>query len=816
MHSLWQDLRYGARMLLRSPGFTLVAALTLGLGIGANTAIFSFVNSLFIRPLAVTNPDQVIRLYAEDSEGRKFDVFSYPNYADLRDRNQMFQALAAHKDVAANVGLGDGAEDTTGEVVTGNYFNLLGVKAVLGRALLPEDDLTPGAHPVVVVSHAFWQRRLGSDRNAVGRKLYINGHPFTVVGVMPEDFKGTYQALAADFWAPLMMQGQVWYRSRSHDIRGWGWLYGTGRLKPGVTIAQAQAEFDRLAGQLAQEYPKVNQGLTGFRLYPASALPEELRQGASGMFKFFMAVVGLVLLAACANIAGLLLARMESRQREVAVRLSLGATRGRLIRQWLTESLLLALLGSAAGLLFAMWAADSLMTLAPPDFGNLSPVTRLDARVLAFTLAISALAGLLCGLFPALRASRSNLVAALKEGGSATSGGRHRSRLQQTFVAAQVAVSLTLLVAAGLLLRSLQITAAFDPGFKTDKLLLAQIDLLRLGYSPEQSHEFYQRLTERLKSLPGVRGVTSAVLVPLGIGRETRGYRIPGHTPPNGGTFFSIDNNTVGPDYFATMGIPILRGRDFDARDAQPGAPPVVVINETMARRFWPNADAVGQRIDSGGKNPPIEIIGVARDIKYRSLAEEPRPYVYASAAQVYQPGATMHIRAAGDPKALTNAVRKEIERLDSNVAITKVATFDELRQTPLFPSRAMAIVSSLFGLLALLLAGVGIYGITSYMVGQRTREIGIRIALGANRGDIFRMIVGQGAAITSIGVGVGLVASLALTRFLSSQLFGISARDPLTFASVALLLTAVALMACYIPARRAAKVDPLIALQCE
>jgi putative ABC transport system permease protein len=816
MQTLWQDLRYGGRMLWRNPGFTLVAMLTLALGIGANTAIFSFVNSLFLRPLAVANPEQVMRLYAENSEGRKFDRFSYPNYIDLRDRSRTLQALAAHSYTDASVGLGAGAEDTPGEVVTGNYFNLLGVNAELGRTLAPEDDLTPGEHPVVVISHTFWQRRLGADKNAAGRKLYINGNPFTVVGVMPESFKGTYRNFTSDFWAPMTMQDQVRPRALSINDRGWGWIIGTARLKPGVTLAQAQAELDRLANQLRQEHPDVNRPVTGFNFYPASSLYEEFREGASGMLKFFMAIVGLALLAACANIAGLLLARIAARQREVAVRQSLGATRGRLIRQFLTESLLLAFSGAVAGLLFAVWLMDGLMALAPPDFGNLSPAQRLDARVLAFTLAVSVVAGVLCGLFPALRASRSNLITVLKEGGLAASGGRHGSRLQQAFVVAQVAVSLTLLIMAGLLLRSLQNSAAFDVGFKTDNLLLARFDLRRHGYSEERGRAFYQQLIERLKSLPDARGVTSGVIVPLGMGRETRGYRIPGHIPPNGESFFSIGGNSVGPDYFATMGIPILRGRDFDARDEQPGARPVVIINETMARRFWPDGDAVGRNIQAGTNTPPMEIIGVARDIKYYSLAEEPLPYVYTSAAQGYAPYMTLHVRAAGDPKTLGAALRKEVGRLDPNVAIAQLTTLAELREAPLFPSRAMAIVSSLFGLLALLLAAVGVYGITSYMVGQRTREVGIRIALGAERRDIFRLIVGQGVRITFVGVGVGLGAALALTRFLSSQLFGVSPFDPPTFVAVALLLTFVALIACYIPARRAARVDPMIALRCE
>jgi putative ABC transport system permease protein len=816
LETLWQDIRYGLRMMLKNPGFTAIAVLTLALGIGATTAVFSFVNSLFLRPLAVANPEQVVRLYAEDSRGRKFDVFSYPNYADLRDLSQTLHALAAHSYTNASVGVGNGAEDTAGEVVTGNYFNLLGVNAAMGRVLSPEDDLAAGPHPVVVVSHAIWQSRLGADRNAVGRKLYINSHPFTIVGVTPEGFKGTYQAFSADFWAPMMMQAQVRPSGSSLDDRGWGWLGGTARLKPGVTLSQAQAELDRLANQLRQEYPGVSRYVAGFRFYPASALPEEFRQGASGMLKFFMAVVGLALLAACANIAGLMMARMTARQREVALRQALGATRGRLIRQLLTESLLLALSGASAGLLFAVWLANGLMMLAPPDFRNFSPAQRLDARALAFTLTVSVVAGVLCGLFPALLASKSNLVTALKEGELAISGGRHRSRLQQVFVAMQVAVSLTLLVVAGLLLRSLQNSAAFDPGFRTDNLLLAQFDLRRHSYSQEQGQAFISRLIEHLKSLPGARAATSATIVPLGGGRETHGYRIPGHVQPNGDSVFSIGTNNVGPDYFATMGIPILRGRDFAARDANPGARPVAVINETMARRFWPNADAIGQHIQPGGNSPPLEIIGVARDIKYHSLAEEPQPYIYTSATQIYTPYLTLSIRTEGDPKMLANTVRKEIERLDSNVAVTKLITFAELRQGPLFPSRAMAIVSSLFGLLALLLAAVGIYGITSYMVGQRTREIGIRITLGAERGDIFRLIVEQGVRSALVGVGIGLAAALALTRFLSSQLFGVTARDPLTFAAVALLLIFIALLACWNPARRATKVDPLVAIKHE
>jgi predicted permease len=814
MQTLLQDLRYGARMLLKSPAFTLVTILALALGIGANTAIFSFVNALFLRPLPVPNPDRVVRLYAE--EGRRFDTFSYANYADLRDRSAAFAGLAAHQYADVNLGTGGEAENRQGELVTGNYFSVLGVNAALGRTLSPEDDVTAGAHPVAVISHGLWRSRFGANPNAVGAKLYLNGHPFTVIGVMPEAFKGTYQAFDADFWAPMKMHEQVRPRGLSLDQRGWGWLNGTGRLKPDVTREQAQADLNRIAAQLRQEHARANQNLKQFELFAASALPEEFRQSAAGMLGFFMAVVGLVLLVACANVASVLLSRVLARRQELAIRQSLGATRGRLMRQWLTESLLLALLGGAAGLLVAQWAGDALMTLAPPDYEAFSPARQLDVRVLGFAFLVSALTGVCCGLLPALRAGKLNVISALKEEGATAAGSAGSSRLRQAFIIGQVAVSLALLIVAGLLLRSLRESAAFNPGFNPDNLALASIDLSRNKYSEAQGRAFYRQLTERLKAAPGAREATFAMVVPLGTSRESRGFIIPGHTTPQGSVFFSIANNVVGPDYFAAMGIPVLRGREFDQRDSEAGAKPVVVINETMAKRFWPGQDAVGQHVQMKRDGPPVEIIGVARDIKYYSLGEEPRPYVYGSFAQFYTSDLTVHLRTAGDPAASLQALRKEVERLDPNVAVTGLTTLAELRQGPLFASRAMATVAGLFGLLALLLTALGLYGALSYTVSQRRREIGVRVALGAQPADILKMIVGQGLALTLIGVGVGLAASFALTRFLSSQLFGVSATDPLTFGGISLLLAGVAILACYIPARRAAKVDPLVALRCD
>ena len=820
MESLRQDVRYGLRLLAARPAFTAVAVVTLALGVGANTAIFSYVNSLFLRPLPYPQAASLVRLRGLDAKRQQPTVFSYANYRDLRDRSQSLKGLAAHQYTAASLNAGAGPQTVEGELVTGNYFSVLGASAARGRALDETDDRAPGAHPVVVVSHKFWRTALGADPAAVGRTVHLNGHAFAVVGVMPETFRGSYEAFDADFWAPMMMHEQVRPRGLALDSRGWGWLQGTGRLREGVTLAQAQDELSRLAADLEREYPRANRG-TGFRLHPASALPEEHRKGLTGVLAFFTAVVSLVLLMACANIASVLLSRMASRRREIAVRQSLGATRARLVRQWLTESVLLGLLGGAAGLLLATWLADALLALVPPDFRGFAPSARLDWRVLAFAFGVSVLTGLLCGLFPALRAGRADIIGVLKDESTTSAGGTHRSRLQQLFVVAQVAVSLVVLVTAGLLLRTLAASESFNPGFDTENLLLARIELRQHGYKEDRGREFYRQLTERLKSLPGAEGVTFATVVPLGPDRESQGFRIPGRAPeasddaPNG--TLSIASNAVGPDYFGVMGIPLVAGRGFDERESQPGARPAVVINETMAKKFWPGGDAVGRTlIAPGDTTVEAEIVGVARDIKYYALGEEPRPYVYASAGMIYSPSAIMHVRAAGDPRRLSRAVRKEVEAVDGNVAVSEMATFAELRRVPLFAQRAMASVSGLFGLLALLLTSVGIYGQMAYSVAERTREIGIRLALGARRADIFRLVVRQGLLLAAAGIAAGLAASFALTRLLRGVLFGVGASDPATLASVSLLLAAVAFLACYLPARRATRVDPMVALRYE
>ena len=815
MKTFLQDVRYGLRVSAKSPGFTLVAVLTLGLGIGANTAIFSFVNALLLRPPAVTEPDRLVRLFAENGGDRLFGVFSYPNFADLREAGGHVVELAAHNYTAVSLNAGAGARGAESELVSGNYFDVLGVRAARGRALTPADDVTAGAHPVVVISHDLWQRDFGGDPAVLERNLKVNGHTFQIVGVMPEGFRGSYDAFVVDLWAPMSMHEQVRPRGLPLTQRGWGWLRATGRLRPGVTVEQAQGEIRRLAKHLEQAYPDSNRG-TSFRLHRAGALPEETQQGATGLLGFFMAVVGLVLLAACANIASVMLSRVAARRREIAIRQSLGATAGRLLRQWLTESVLLALAGGAAGLLVAVWVSDALLTLVPPDFENLAQPLRLDAAVLGFTFLVSVLTGLLCGIFPALRARQTDIVSVLKDETATAAGGTHRSRLQQLFIVTQIAVSLVILVTAGLLLRSLRATETFDPGFQTDRMLLARLDLRRHGYKDERARQFYRQLTERLRAQPGVRSVTHATVVPLGPNEESRGWRIEGREPSPGRKIFSIDTNAVGPGYFAAMGIPLVRGRDIEPRDTGEGARPVVVINETMARQFWPGQDPLGRQIILAGDEVAAEIVGVARDVKYYTLAEEPMPYVYGAAAQLHSPSMVVHVRTEGAPESLSRALRAEVAAMDANVAVTGLTTFAELRRIPLFVPRAMASVSTIFGLLALLLTSVGIYGLMSYSVAQRTKEIGVRIALGARRTDILRLVIGHGLALAGLGLALGLAASVAVTRYLSGLLFGVSATDPLTLAGISLLLVAVSLLACYLPARRATKVDPMEALRYE
>ena len=814
LETIWQDLRYGARMLLKQPGFTLVAVLTLALGIGANTAIFSVANSVLLRPLAVAQPEQLVRIRTGWSHT------SFPNYRDMAEGMQGFSAVAAHSVGMFNLGQGEAMGKVMGELVTGNYFPALGVPAALGRAFGTETDNTPGAHPVVVVSHGFWRRRLGADPGLVGQTILLNGRQFTVVGIMPEGFRGTWPAgWAPEIWAPVTMQPQLWPGAHRFGDRGRAWLEVFGRLKPEVSQAQAQAVVNLVTKRLAETYPQENRGLERTEVYPLSEIRgADFLQVIPIFLGLVTVIAGLVLLIACANVANLLLARAALRRQEVAIRLAIGASRWRLIRQLLTESVMLALLGGAAGCLLAVWLTSLLRSFHPPTPIPIEINAALDARALGFTLAVSVVSGVLFGLAPAWQASKLDLVPMLKDDRRTGSGRTARFSLRNLLVVSQVAVSLFLLICAGLFIRSLGQTQSLDPGFDTERLLTVPFDMESAGYDEARGRLFYQRLVDQVEGVPGVQSASLAQHIPLMLSRNSYQVVVEGHEAP-GGDYPGIDSNTVGPRYFETMGIPIIAGREFNRQDGK-GAPLVVVINEMMARRFWSGPQsALGRRLRFPGIDntftPYYEVIGVAKDSKYWAPGEEPKSYFYMSTLQDYGQSRTLHVRTMGEPNLLRKAVRDSILSLDKGLLV-EVSTMRENLATAFLPARVAAALSGLFGLLGLSLAVVGIYGVISYAASQRTGEIGLRMALGARGGDILRLVIGQGLKLTLIGVALGGAVALGLTRFLSSMLVGVSATDPLTFLAVPLLLTFVALVACWIPARRATKVDPMIALRRE
>jgi len=828
MDTLLQDLRYGIRILAKSPGFTAVAVLCLALGIGVNTAIFSLIDALLLRPLpGVEDPARLVNVYTSDFSSGRFGTSSYPDYIDYRDQNQVFSELAAYaSNQPVNLSTGSEPERVPAIIATGNYFSVLGVKAALGRTLLPEDDRTPGAHPVAVISYQIWERDFGSARDVIGKTLTLNGHSFTVIGVAPKDFRGTDLRAAPAVWVPMAMYAQinpVFARFGPFNRRGARTFFMVGRLKPEVSLEQAQANIDAIAAQLAQAYPNTNLGTLQqpdkprpMTLVPIShaMIGPPARESTKRFTQVLMAVVGFVLLIACANVANLLLARARGRQREIAVRLALGARRSRIVRQMLTESMLLSFLGGGLGLLIALWLSDLLLSLqALASFTALD--LSLDSRVLGFTLAASLLTGILFGLAPALHASRPSLIPALKDVEIGSGTVSRQFGLRNLLVVFQVALSLVLLIGAGLFLKSLQQAYATDLGFQADNGLLASVDMARQGYSEAQARTFYQQLVERVEGLPGVRSVTLAQYIPINAGGSRTGVFIEGYTPQPGEDL-ELNFNIVDQNYFQTLGIPLLMGRSFGDQDAQ-SAPKVVIINETMARRYWSGENPLGKQISLQGPQGPFhEIVGVVKTGKYRNLREEPIPYFYAPFSQQYQSRLTIFVRTAGEPNAVLPALRAEVQRLDKNLPLFDVRTLAEHLGIALAQERTSAMLIGSFALLALILAAVGIYGLMSYAVAQRTHEIGIRLALGAQAGDVLKLVLWQSLKLAGIGVAIGLAGALAITHLVSSMLYVISPTDPSTFAGVALILTAVMLFASFIPARRAAKVDPMIALRYE
>ncbi len=812
MDTFFKDIRYGIRSLLKRPGSTAVAVITLAIGIGANAAIFSFVNGLLLRPLTgVQRPERLVGIYTSDFSSGPYGTSSYPDYLDFRRQAEAFTDLAAYEGAVLNLAGGDTAERLRGAYVTGNYFDVLGVGALVGRTLRSQDDSQASANPAVI-SYGLWQRRFGANPTVVGRSLTLNNCAYTIIGVTAESFRGLRLGAPPEVWLPLTPES----KDGSRGDRG---LRITARLRDGVAIEQGQAQISAIADRLAVAYPKTNMGTLAqpdaprpMSVVPEARIDPRMQVSVRRVTSLLLVVVGLVLLIACANVANLLLSWASSRRREIAIRLALGASRGRLIRQLLTESILLALIGGAAGLCVGLWTADLIPTFFPPGEASGLDLS-LDWRVLAFTTTVTLVTGVLFGLAPALQASGPDVVSSLKdEKGQAR--GRMRFGLRNVLVTAQIAMSVLLLIGAGLFLRSLRAAVKFDPGFEAQHLVLASLETDGTGMSTTQTQSFYQQLLERVGSQPGVRSVSLTKVVPLSGGGQRRNVFIEGYQPqPNEDT--ELNTNIIDLNYFDTLGITVVQGRDFKAQD-RAGSSGVVVINEELAQRFYPGQSAVGKRLRTDSKGPYLEIIGVVRTAKYRNLREAPLPFIYIPLAQEMQSNMTLLVRTTNDPASMLPAMRSELQALDRNVPVYAVKTMTEQIDAALSADRMTTMLLGIFGGAALLLAAVGLYGVMSYSVARRTHEIGVRMALGAQTLDVLSLVVKNGMTLSLIGLAIGLATAFAFTRMMATLLFEVTPTDVMTYAIVSVGLLLVALLACYIPARRATKVDPLVALRYE
>jgi predicted permease len=810
MQTLWQDLRYGARMLLKKPGFTLIAVITLALGIGANTAIFSLVNMALLRPLPVERPEQLVSL---NNVALNLPAISYPNYRDIRDRNNSFSGMMLYRYRALGLSVNGVNERIWGYLATGNYFDVLGVKPALGRFFTPDDDKSPGAHPIAVITYDCWQKRFAGDQQVIGKTVIVNGRAFTIIGIAPQGFYGSEIGYRPEIWFPTMMQPQIEGRRSILEERDNPRFFAQGRLKPGVTARQAEAELNAIAAQLAREFPEENEGMA-IALSPPGLIGSRFRGPVIGYSGVLMAVVGLVLLLACVNLANLLLARATERRKEIAVRLAIGASRRRLVRQLLTESVLLSTLGGALGLLLAVWLADAMTAFKPPIDVPLPVELSIDGRALLFTLIVSALTGVIFGLGPALQSTKPDLAPALKD--ETSLGGYRRSWLRNGLVVSQVSLSLVLLICAGLAARGLQRAQTLDPGFTPQQALEISFDLSMQGYDGPRAREFKRRLLERVRVAPGVQYAGLTNTMPLSLNTGDSPIYVEGQPEQRGANVPSAMSSGASPGFLSAMGTRLLEGRDFTEQDGESNRG-VAVVNETFARRFWPGQSALGKRFSNAGSTGPwVEVVGVIQDGKYFSLNEEAKPFVYFNLNPQSSRSLTLVVRTAGEPQSAIAAIRSEFQQLDATLPLYNVQTMVEHMAVPLFLARVAATVLGGFGLLALALAAIGIFGVMAYAVTQRTREIGIRMALGASAKGILKLVVGQGLILTALGLGIGLACAFAGTRLMSDFLYGVSALDVITFAGVSLLLALVALLASYIPARRAMKVDPMVALRCE
>lgn len=811
MSTLIADLRYSVRSLLNSPGLTLAAILSLGLGIGANTTIFTWVQAVLFRPIpGAADPSRILIPAMTNREGQSRS-WSYPNYKDFRDRATLVD-IVAQDDQTFSVSVDGVADRTWGALVSGNYFAVMGLNAAAGRLFTQQDDVTPSGHPVVVISHAYWKRRFSSDPGIVGKQVAVNTVPMTVIGVAPEGFIGSFLGLSASAWVPMMMQKDVTGTDRT-NARGNGWMQALVRLRPGVSVEQANAEAASIMSQLESEYRSINDGRR-LSLVPPWQAPFGAPTVLAPILAVMSVLVALVLVIACANVANLLLSKAVGRRREVAVRLSLGASRSRLVRQLLTESVLLAAVAGSLGTAMAYWTMGLLMAFVPPVDMPIEFGLHMDVNTLLFAMGVSLVTGIVFGLAPAIQASSPDTINALKEEGTRGSGGRTGQRLRSGLVIAQVAVCLVLLVGAALFLRSFIEAQALSPGFDPARMVTASVDLFPSGYVGDRNREFQRRAIEAVEALPSVRAAAFATRVPLGLsGNSNTGLTVEGYVPRENEEVV-INYTLVGPRYFQAMGIPMREGREYGDTDTATSAR-TIVINESMAKRYWPEGRALGGRIRTG--QDWAEVVGIAADAKYNSLTERPTPQIYLSLARNEISTLRMVARTEGDPGPVVAEVRNALRALDPALPVYDARTVTEHMQTAVFAQRMAANLLGAMGVLALLLAAIGLYGVMAYAVSQRTQEMGIRLALGASPGTLLGMIVGQGMKLAVIGLVIGM--AIALGAFgsigaMRSLLPGISPLDPITFVAVPVVLGLIALLASWIPARRAGKVDPVEALR--
>jgi predicted permease len=820
METLWQDIKYGARMLVKNPTLTLIVALTLGLGIGANTAIFSIVNAFFYRPLSVPQPEQMTVLATKRLADADLFNVSYPDYVDYRDQSDAFSGMTIYTLGFLGVATPEGADRVLVSFVDTNYFDVLQLQPGAGRLLQPSDGQGEQADPVIVLGQSYWKRRFAANPAVGGQSVTVNGHAFTVVGVVPEGFTGSYFITEVDVYLPLGTLTIFDDRGTFADERNNRNFRGVGRLADGVTVEQAQASLDVIAARLAKDYPGTNKDLTVRVIPEPLARPEpDAANNLPFISSVFLALVGLVLLVACVNVANVMLARATARQKELAIRSALGAGRTRIVRQLLTESILLAGAGGLTGLLVGFWASWSLGSIRLPGDIPIRFDFSFDWRVFGFTLMVALLTGIVVGILPALRASRVNINDSLREGGRQASGSGGRHILRNSLVVAQVATSIVLLVAAGLFIRSVDEARKMDLGFNPRGLLNVSLDPGMQGYDEEQTRQFYRALVDRVRALPGIDKAALAWAYPSNYFGTSRPIHVAGKLPLPDERPPRASVNSVGEEYFATMEIPLVLGRSFTPEEIETDRG-VAIINQRMAERFWPDEMPLGKRFSTEGpEGPYLSVVGVVKDGRYhQTILDEPYPYFFLPSSQQPYPERVLQVRYRGNLASTLSTVRQEIRQLDSSLPLYDVMTQEEALEggNGFFLYEIGAMLATIMGLLGLVLAAVGLYGVVSFSASQRTHEIGIRMALGAQTRNIFRLVVGQGMLLTVIGIGIGLTLAALLSQALATLLYGVNTLDPVTFGVVLAVLLVVAFIAAFIPARRATKVDPMVALRYE